>query len=199
MRNKLFLLLVLGLLTGTTFAQDMLALTYSTAASTGKLNDYISKYSFRGMAIDYRTGLKDNLIYGVSTSWNVFYEEKEYDSYTFETVTATGKQFRYTNAFPMMGNIDYAGKKGNLEWFAGLGLGTTYLTRETDFGSWAFTTNTWQFLMAPEVGIAYPLISGNNIFASIRYHQNIKSKDLDGQSYLSVNIGFGFGSLTNKY
>lgn len=199
MRHKLFVLLVLGLLTGKSYAQEMLALTYSTATSVGDLHDYVSKYSFRGMGIDFRTGLKDKLIYGVSTSWNVFYEEKAYDSYTFETVTATGKQWRYTNAFPMMGNIDYADKKGNFEWFAGLGVGTTYIMRETDFGSWAFMTNTWQFLLAPEIGIAYPLLSGNNIFASIRYHQNVKSKDLDGQSYLSVNLGFGFGRLTNKY
>lgn len=198
MRSKIYMLLLLIVSAGAVKAQDFLGVNYSTGMSVGNLNDYVGKYSFRGMGLDFRTALTNNIVYGLSSSWNVFYEKRDYDSYTFESVTATGKQYRYTNAVPMMGNIDYTGKSGGLEWFAGLGIGTTYINRETDFGSWAFITNTWQFLLAPEVGVSYPLLSGNAFYASMRYNQNIKSKDLDGQSYLSINIGLGFGRLTNK-
>ena len=63
-----------------------LSLQYEVSFGTGDLGEFISKASWRGALIEYRAGLSDKLLVGADVGWNVFYEKKDYDTYTQGTV-----------------------------------------------------------------------------------------------------------------
>ena len=119
-------LMVFGLTT--IQAQTKTSLTYGIGFGMGDLGDFISQPSFRGATVDFRQMTNDKMGIGFSLGWNVFYEEKSSDTYTFENQSLTGKQYRYSNHIPMLASFDYyltAGQKINP--FIGLGTGVMYL------------------------------------------------------------------------
>src|SRR5210317_2539390 len=71
------------------------SVSYDMSFGVGNLSDYISKPSFRGVSGQYRFDLKNNLLLGAELGFNTFYEKKEKDSYTYQTHTITGVQYRF--------------------------------------------------------------------------------------------------------
>lgn len=195
MKKLQLLCCMLFLMGNIAYAQFFTGLSYSTSYTTGDFNSYISKPSFRGMALDFRNTVRPNLLIGASFAWNVFYENKGQSSYTWETVTMTGKQFSYTNATPLMASFDYAGSIAEgCNGFVGMGIGTTYINRVTDFGGYEFQSDTWQFLISPEAGIAYVVSDYNSLYLSARYNINFENQDMEGQQYFSINLGIAWGN-----
>lgn len=43
---------------------------------------------------------------GVDAGWNVFYEKKDYDTYTGGTESLSGIQYRYQNSVPLLASAD---------------------------------------------------------------------------------------------
>src|SRR5210317_1512788 len=80
---------------------------YDMSFGTGDLGDFISKGSFRGASLQYRYPATDNILVGGDLGWNVFYEKKDYDSYTVDTRTLSGVQYRYQNMVPILVSADY--------------------------------------------------------------------------------------------
>lgn len=191
MKIKTFILALIVLIAGNAQSQNWFGGSYSTSVSSGNLHDYVSKYSWQGISLDYRVQTKNKFLVGVTSALNLFHERKDYASYTYETITASGVQYRNMTAIPIIAVADYADTLvGKWQWFAGIGIGTTYLYRYTDFGSFTFTNDTWQFLLSPELGLSYPITEGDKIFLSARYNQNFKNKEMNAQPYFSINIGF---------
>ena len=65
----------------------------------------------------------------------------------------------------------------------------TQMSRYYDYGN----TDTWQFSLAPEVGVRFAGSTGVPGLLSVRYNNNFETSELDAQSYLTLNVGYMFG------
>jgi opacity protein-like surface antigen len=171
-----------------------MSVQYAVSFGSGDLGDFISQPSFRGALFEYRSAIKDNLLWGFDIGWNVFYEEKENDTYTDGTQSLTGKQYRTQNQLPMLVSIDYLLISDQpLKPYVGLGIGTMYTERTTDMGTWRILENPWHFALKPEVGLLYELSYSTSAKVGVKYYAGFKSGELDeAQNYISVSAGFAF-------
>ena len=114
--------------------------------------------------------------------------------YTDGTQSLAGTQYRYTNAVPMYVGAKYykATKNANMTPYFGLGIGTIYVDRSTDMGLYRIQTTTWQFALRPELGFKWDTNKGTGILLGAKYHAGFGNNELDGQSFISVNLGFVF-------
>jgi hypothetical protein len=195
--KKIFPFLLFIICAPQLFAQhhgSSFGLTYSISFPMGDLHDYISKTSFRGIETEYNYHLKPSMSLGIATGWNTFYQRMDKQTYTSGTESITGVQYRYTNAVPILATGRYikAGS-GKAEPFVGVGIGTLYVDRATDFGLYRISQDAWQFCVAPELGVF--LKSGRGVagLISARYYSAFNANNLSGQPYLSLNIGFLWG------
>lgn len=194
--NKLYYIFFAALICSATIgnAQSNTYLTYSMGFGMGDLGDFISKPSFRGAAIDYRKMVQPNVGIGFNLGWNVFYEEKSYDTYEYKNQSLSGKQFRYSNNIPMLINADYYLNPGEkMSTFFGLGTGVAYTRRNTDMNLYTLEQEAWNFSLVPEIGLQF----NNNISSAttimLKYYYGLKAGDFDAaQSYLALNVGFVF-------
>lgn len=173
--------------------QGQVGFTYSIGFGLGDLGDYISQPSFRGITFDWSKNVNPNLTVGVEFGWNLFYERKDYDTYTNETAALSGVQYRYNNQFPMLGTVNYVFSPDQLlKPYAGLGIGTMYSLRNTDMGQWTLEEDAWHFALKPEVGILYEVGGGTHLKAAAKYYTGFSAGDLDTQSYFALNLGVAF-------
>jgi outer membrane protein len=169
------------------------SIQYDMSFGTGDLGDYISDGSFRGASFQYRYAVTDNILLGFDAGWNVFYEKKDYDSYTKGTQTLSGIQYRYQNEVPLLVSFDYLiMADGAVQPYIGLGIGTMYTERITDMGIWMIEENPWHFALKPEVGLMYEFSSGTAFKLGAKYYYGLKAGDLDNQGYFTVSAGFAF-------
>lgn len=171
-----------------------MSIQYSMGFGSGDLADYISAPSFRGALIEYRSAIKDNLLVGFDLGWNVFYEQKDYDSYTSGTETLSGIQYRTQNEIPILVSAEYLLSYDQpLKPYVGLGIGTMYTERSTDMGQWRVMENPWHFAMKPEVGFLYEMSYSSSFKVAAKYYTGFKSGELDAsQSYWSISAGIAF-------
>jgi outer membrane protein W len=185
----------LALAAGTAYAQGSYStISYSMGFATGELGDFIGKPSFRGVTFDYRKLVQPNVGVGVSLGWNVFYEALDYDTYTIENVSLSGKQYRYSNHFPMLFAADYYLKPGEaFNPFVGLGAGTIYTIRNTDMNLYTIERNAWHFALQPQIGFMYTMNDVAAFTVTGKYNYGFAAGDLnEAQSYFSLNVGFTF-------
>lgn len=174
-------------------AENYIAINYDMSFGTGDLGDFISAPSFRGASAQYRYAVTDNVLVGIDAAWNVFYEKKDYDSYTSGTMTLSGVQYRFQNQVPLLVSADYlfmADK--DFRPYIGLGLGTVYSERNVEMGIWVIEDNPWQFAMKPEAGFLYKISYGTSLKLGVKYNVGLGG-DLGTQGYVSVSAGFAFG------
>ncbi len=175
-------------------AQTNTSLTYSMGFGMGDLGDFISKASFRGATLDFRKMAQPNVGVGFSLGWNTFYEAKDYATYTVETQSLSGKQYRYSNHIPMLISFDYYLKPGEkVSPFFGLGTGVMYTRRNTDMNLYTFQQEAWNFSLQPQIGVQFNNSITSATTIMLKYYYGLKAGDLDEpQSYLSLNVGFVF-------
>jgi outer membrane protein with beta-barrel domain len=194
--KKIFPLLLFIFCAPQLFAQhgSSFGLTYSISFPMGDLHDYTTKTSFRGFEMEYNYHIQPHISLGVETGWNTFYERVEKKTYTDGTASITGVQYRYTNAVPILATGRYIKTgSGKAEPFVGLGIGTLYVDRATDFGLYRISSDAWQFCVRPELGVI--LKSGRGVagLISAKYYYAFDTDNLSGQPYLSLNIGLLWG------
>jgi outer membrane protein len=192
--KKIIVLAILSVFSLSAFPQGgITALQYSMGFGTGNIGDFISAASFRGFTLDYRSMVRPTLGVGVDIGWNVFYEDRPYDTYTSGTISYSGKQWRYSNHFPMLAGVDYYMKPDNMiNPFVGLGLGTMYSLQNTDMGTYTFEKDAWHFAMRPELGVILNAASGVGAMIAAKYYYGVKAGDLPAQGYFTINVGFVF-------
>src|SRR5215204_1707350 len=170
--KKLFILLMATGLVSNTYAQQRshLTMSYSIAMPTGSLSDYIGSTSFRGLSLEYTQQVRENLDLGLEAGWNSFYERVTDKVYTEGTASISGVQYRYTHAIPIIlgGKFNFGGGS-KVKPYGGLGLGTVYLNRNTEFGLYVINTDTWQFVVRPELGIKYEYAPGRGMLFGLKY------------------------------
>ena len=183
------------LMTAKSYSQQegYVSVQYGVSFGTGDMSDFISAVSWRGFLLEYRVGVNDHLLAGVDAGWNVFYEKKDQDSYTLGNVTLSGVQYRYQNAVPLLGTIDYLISSDKaLKPYVGLGIGTIYNERATDMNLYRLTEDTWKFALKGELGILYELNYMASIKLAAKYYNGFKTNTLENQGYFSISLGMAW-------
>ncbi|MEA3479446.1 MAG: OmpW family outer membrane protein, partial [Bacteroidota bacterium] len=156
-------------------------------------SDYISKTSWRGALMEYRAAVRSNLLVGVDLGWNVFYERKDYDTYTVDTRSLSGIQYRYQNEVPILVSFDYLiATEGAVKPYVGLGIGTIYSERATDMNLYRLLEKTWHFGLKGELGVLYEISYTTNIKFAAKYYNAFKTETLDTQGYISLSLGMAW-------
>lgn len=190
--KKIFIILFCAIAISSS-AQSLTGIQYSMGFGTGDLGDYIGAASFRGFTIDYRKLVQPNIGVGFEAGWNVFYEEKSFDTYSQGNLSLSGKQYRYNNQFPMLFSADYYLKPGeDINPFAGLGIGTMYSLRNTDMGQYTLEEDAWNFALRPEVGVLFAANPDMSLSITGKYYYGFEAGDLPAQSYFALSLGFVF-------
>jgi len=174
--------------------ENITTISYSMGLGLGKTGDFISKYSWRGFGFEYRHLSQPQVGVGINTGWNTFYRAMPYGTYDYQTLSATGYQYRYFNSFPILAVIDYYFKPDEpVNPYAGFGLGVQYNLADVDFGVYRFESDAWPFTLSPEVGIMFHPHNGPAFNIGIKYLYGFKTTDLPADSHLLFNVGFAFG------
>ncbi|MEX1132532.1 MAG: hypothetical protein WEC15_04840 [Flavobacteriales bacterium] len=174
-------------------AQNLTIVEYSVAIPVGDLNSFIDEPSFRGVNLGYRHMIDGTRAVGIDMGWQTFFEKKDRATYTVDNEAITGEQYRYTNAFTASVQLDHIFREGeDIRPYIGIGLGTIYARRTLDMGLYSLEKDPWQFLLQPEAGVSFYLANGNALLLSANYYAGFKSKDLAGQSYVAISIGYAF-------
>jgi hypothetical protein len=143
----------------------------------------------------YRYFADGQIAAGIDIAFHTFYERKDYDTYTYQTASLSGVQYRYEWFLPMTAQVEYVLNEGqDFRPFLGIGAGALYLERMTDFGLYRFTQDHWQFLMKPEIGITYYLSNGTALLLSAEYQTGFETQNMPGQSFLALNVGLVFST-----
>ncbi len=177
------------------FSQDnYITMQYEMSFGTGDLGEFISAPSFRGAAFQYKHTLTGNFLVGFDLAWNVFYEEKSYDTYSVNSISLSGLQYRYQNECPIFVTVDYLFSPENkVQPYIGLGIGTMYSERLLDMGMYRFSETAWHFALKPELGMMYELSPGVLFKLSAKYTAGFAAGDLDeNQSYFTLGAGITF-------
>ena len=192
--KKILIISIISFISFSAFSQSSLfSLEYSMGFGAGNMKDYIKPASFRGFTIDYRNLVTENIGIGVDMGWNVFYDEMPDAVYEYEKVTYAGKQWRYSNQFPMLGAIDYyLTSMGDIFPYAGLGIGTMYSLQNTDMGTYTFEKDAWHFALRPEIGVIMDMGGGAGFNLCTKYYHGFAAGDLPAQGYFTINVGFVF-------
>ena len=182
---------------GNLYSQSSFILTYPIGFPMGDHHDYISKTSWRGINMEFLHHAKPGVAVGLETGWNVFYEKTDRQPYKNGTTTITGVTFRYTNAVPILVESKWypISDKKMTNPYVGVGVGTLFVSRSTDFGLYRITNEAWQFCVRPEAGVLFSIEPGMKALLGVKYYGAFNTDDLDAQSFLSINVGFVFSSL----
>ena len=195
MKKLLYIICTLLVCSVTTMkAQSNTYLTYSMGFATGDLGDFISQTSFRGATVDYYKMIQPSVGVGFSLGWNVFYEEKSFDTYTVKNQSLSGKQFRYSNNIPMLLGANYYMNPGEkVSPFLGANAGVMYTRRNTDMNLYTLEQEAWNFTVQPQIGLQFNNSISSAMTIMLKYYMGFKAGDLDeNQSYLALNVGFVF-------
>lgn len=191
MKKLFYTFLFIGCLsTSISYSQQHL---YSMEYSVGMGNDFVTKPSFRGLGFEYRNMVKPNIGVGFGIGYNFFYEEKNYDTYTDDNASISGKQYRYLHNIPLMAAVDYYFKpKTKINPFVGLGIGGNYVFQRIEMGVFLADDEAFQFALRPEAGVIFAAGPNTDLIFSAKYLLGSDSDSMDGQSYLALNLGFTF-------
>ena len=164
------------------------SLSYNTSVPLGDTQDYISKYSWRGVGFEGNWFLNEEFTLGIRIDWNVFHEKTSGD-FTDGTNTLSGTQRRNINIIPVLVEGRYhLGENNTLRPYAGIGLGTYRTLQRTEMGIFLADNNNWQFGFAPSVGVLIP-VGPTSLNMSLRYNLALESGDATAHSYLGINLG----------
>ena len=190
--KRILIIALFGLFSSSMFAQNesLWSFTYNMSFPMGDTKDYISKASFRGIALDGRWFVDNNVTVGGSLGWNVFYEKTNKATLIVDNLTLTGTQFKYINAVPMYFNAAYYLNEGSYvrPYFAA-NIGTIFTAQRTDMGLYSLYDKEWKFAVAPEVGVTIQTYNSLNVMFNVRYNYGLETKYINPLSYLGVNIG----------
>ena len=189
--KKILFSLLFAATTLFSFGQQALwNVTYEVSLPMGKTQDFIGKTSFRGIGVEGRWFVDNNVTIGGGVHWNVFYEKKDKVSTVIENTTITGTHFKYLNAFPIYANAAYYFNEGSyIRPFAGINVGTIYSEGRIDAGLYTIKDDPWRFALAPEAGLMIQTYGGLNFTLNVRYNYGFETNDNSALSYVGINAG----------
>ncbi len=162
------------------------------------ITNYIAKTSFQGFGFEYRYALNQQFTVGGSISWNVFSEEKDISTWTFDNLSVTSHNWRFGHMVPILVNAHFNPMRntGNpLQIFMGGGLGTSYVNQEIWPGMYTYRHETWSFVAYPEIGLRYVMSNETALYFSTQY-MFLPNANYDNNNigYWNLKLGFSFGA-----
>lgn len=180
-------------------AQDWsFGLEWGANVSSGDLNDYIDKMSWRNFGLDVRNYRSENWSLALSAGWHVFDQKLSNETAQIPNGAITGTQIRYVNTIPILLNGQYyfGERYARSRPFVGLGIGPMYGLQRLEIGIVALEKSNWHFAIAPEVGYAIgtgPLGDTQVVFRGAMYQAFTSGENLAGDeaeyTYFLVSIG----------
>ncbi|UCF20638.1 MAG: hypothetical protein JSU87_04300 [Gemmatimonadota bacterium] len=166
--------------------------TYSMTLPLSNTKDFNEGYSFRGVTVEGRKIINENVTAGVTFGWHVLNDERANETVELENGAITGDFFTFTNSFPIMANMHYyLGQRGAIRPYLGASAGTAIVERRAEVGLFALQETNWHFAVAPEVGFFLPAgWYGSGLLLSARWHFMTSAGSAPSQQYVTFNIGF---------
>ena len=189
--KKISIAIIAIFITLQSFGQESFwSVTYQTAIPTGDTKNFVDKMSFRGIGLEGRWFVDNNVSIGGGILWNVFYEKKEKVTSQLENITLTGTHYNYINAFPIFANAAYYLNEGSyIRPYAAINVGTIYSLYRKDVGLYRISEEPWKFALAPEVGVLIETYGGANFTVNFRYNYGMETDNTDPLSYFGINLG----------
>ncbi len=176
-------------------AQDWFgAATWQVSFPTSDTKNFVDAVSFRGVGLDFRKVVRPATTAGLALGWNVFHQRVT-GTYEIKNGAVTGTQDRYINSFPIMAGVHrYFGERGGPRPYVGLNAGAMVIIRTFAVGVFSTEEDSWDWGVAPEVGVIIPTQTGAALMINGRYnwsftHQNLLDQDED-LTYWGINVGF---------
>jgi len=168
----------------------MTSLIYSVAIPMGESADYIDETSFRGFALTGDYFIQDEWSLGFSTGVQTFYQELGTQSYSLETLTVTGEEFRYINMIPAIFMAKYhVDRYGVVTPHIGMGAGFHWVNQRTEFAGFSFDESSFRFGIQPEAGVGLEISPSTDLLFVTTYHHSFESKDIQTHSFLAFQLG----------
>ena len=183
----LFTLLIVGSLKS---QESFFAVNYTPSIPMGQTNSYIDNFSWRGIGFEHRHYIDALLTVGVNFGWQVY--NKKLENYTeyFDNGVLYANQYRYINTYPIMATVHYhLWPEKYFRPYFGSGIGVYNIHKVTEMGLYTSSSRTWNFGIAPEVGVLYDLSTDINLIAGITYNYGFKTSNSDAYSALNFKIG----------
>lgn len=224
-KSTIILLASLGLIIGTVQAQDqaipndglptepyltganmsgasdylhrtLFSFNYSLSFPMTDFKEYISNMGYRGWDVELRTFVLEKIAIGAQAGWYAFYEKRERETYEFDEGAITSSVFTYLYSVPLRAKVEFfIAPSSYIQPFIGLYVGTNYNDRITEVGFYSFEEKSWNFSLAPELGVIIPFRSnapwGLNLKAKYNY-QVYNQDDFQGLEWLDVTIGLTY-------
>jgi hypothetical protein len=199
--NKIF---IIGLMFVSIFsqgyAQDWLSsITYQMSLPSGDTKNYIDETSFSGVGLDFRKMVSDKTTIGFLIGWNVFHKRstETIELQTKNPGAITGVQDRYINSFPIMLSVHrYFGRGRSTTPYIGLNAGGFVMAQQLAIGIHTFQQDEWQWGIAPEIGIIFPLERNSALIVSGKYQYALSGESPVGgdinHEYWTIGIGFAW-------
>ena len=171
--------------------------TQSSLPSSADLDtNFVEDFSFRGVGFEgrYFPRNRDNLSFGIATSWNVLNEEIRGETVSLPGADLTADtQLRTVNAFPILATSHlYFGERGGVRPYVGVGAGAYFIERRAELSIIAVDSGNWHFGWAPEAGIAVPLHRDLVLLGNARYNWAFSSGESGDQQYWSFGLGLAY-------
>jgi len=192
--KKSTILLFAFALTASVHAQSLVSAQYAVGFGTGDLKEHASKPSFLGFAIDYRMMTNPNLGVGLEIAWNRFRGSQPEGPYAFDGGVYTGKPYHKTTLFPVLLAVDYYFNPDGdgIKPFIGLGAGTIFSSRHTDFGGIEFDDKDRHFALRPEAGVLFNTSEHVKFSVTCKYYHGFEASELEAQTYFALSLGVVF-------
>ena len=194
--KKIYLIFLLILFCATSqinAQRNIFAFQYSVGYTSGDFNNFIDRVSGNGMSLTYHNLVRDEFGLGFEIGYNHFWEEKDYATYNRETVSLSGKQYRYCFAVPLLFSLSYYANPGEtVNPYVSFGIGTEYTRNDLQMGLYTIYDDVWHFAIRPEVGVILSAGSGAGVIISAKYYDAMKSGDIGKRSYFTTNIGLAW-------
>lgn len=174
------------------------AATYQVSFPTGDTKDFISDPSWRGFGLDFRYGVKKDVTVGFVTGWNIFYEQVDgtMQLNTDPPGAITSLSNRYINFVPVMLNAHYyLGEKGKYRPYIGLCAGGYYVDQEIQIGIADLINDSWEWGVAPELGVIIPVERDFGIIIAGKYNFLFTEESVFEGTQLQKDITNGYWGI----
>ena len=199
MRSRLYAVAALLAGAGALPAQNtFLSVTsYEVGLPVGDTRRFVADASWLGLSWEGRWSVGRHTLAGISLGFNDFSEHFNGTTH-FPSGAATGPQYRYLVAAPLLGTgylYPFGGRR--VRWYAGGGAGAAYVEQGFQLGTWPATRHAWHFVVAPELGAEMRGPDGDLVgLVSLRFNAPIAAGDYVGggtRSFRYVSLRFGIG------
>ena len=179
------------------YDKGMFTLGYNMGITTGSTTDFIDQGSFRNFSVEGAGFVKGGFAIGGRISYDNFYQD--YGRSTWSNGTGsdiTANKYNYLNSMNLQATFSYYFNRGGIiQPYVGMGIGTAYLEKRTEYGmlyDGDATSNSWNFSLTPEAGVYIPFGVESDWGATVRVQYNhifFNDIDVSGVNYLNFGVG----------